>query len=116
MTAGTTAAVWTRIADAAAFGERQPWRTQIAGKDLLIVKLDGVLHAVDNQCTHAAACLHEGRLRGARIVCPLHGASFDVRTGAVLGAPAVIPLRRYEAREIDGGIEVLLSAAGSAAT
>ena len=61
---------------------------------LLCHTRDGV-HAVDNICTHAYARLDEGRLRGHRLICPLHGASFDARTGAVLGAPATQPLRTY---------------------
>ena len=66
---------------------------------------DGI-HAVDNICTHAYARLDEGRLRGHRLICPLHGASFDARTGAVLGAPATQPLRTYPVRIQDGQIEV----------
>jgi 3-phenylpropionate/trans-cinnamate dioxygenase ferredoxin subunit len=50
--------------------------------------------------------MDEGRLRGTRVICPLHGASFDVRTGAVLGAPANAPLTRYPVRVVDGRIEV----------
>ena len=59
---------------------------------LLCHTRDGV-HAVENICTHAYARLDEGRLRGHRLICPLHGASFDARTGAVLGAPATQALR-----------------------
>jgi 3-phenylpropionate/trans-cinnamate dioxygenase ferredoxin subunit len=62
--------------------------------------------AVDNICTHAYAHMDEGRLRGFRLICPLHGASFDVRTGAVLGAPANQPLRSYPVRIEDEHVEV----------
>ena len=72
---------------------------------LLCHTRDGV-HAVENICTHAYARLDEGRLRGHRVICPLHGASFDVRTGAVLGAPATVPLKSYPVRVVDGRIEV----------
>ena len=72
---------------------------------LLCHTRDGV-HAVENICTHAYARLDEGRLRGHRLICPLHGASFDARTGAVLGAPATQALRTYPVRIRDGQIEV----------
>ena len=72
---------------------------------LLCHTRDGV-HAVENICTHAYARLDEGRLRGHRLICPLHGASFDVRTGAVLGAPATSPLPRYDVRIVEGVILV----------
>jgi nitrite reductase/ring-hydroxylating ferredoxin subunit len=70
---------------------------------------DGVF-AVDNTCTHAEARLCEGRLRGTRLVCPLHGGAFDVRDGAVLAGPAERPLATHAVRIVAGAIEV---AAGS---
>ena len=73
---------------------------------LLVHGKDGSLNAVHNICTHAYARLDEGRLRGQRLICPLHGASFDVRTGAVLGAPATAPLAVFPVRIADDHIEV----------
>jgi 3-phenylpropionate/trans-cinnamate dioxygenase ferredoxin subunit len=66
---------------------------------------DGI-HAVSNICSHAYARLDEGRLRGYRLICPLHGASFDVRSGAVMGAPASVPLQSYPVRIVEGRVEV----------
>jgi nitrite reductase/ring-hydroxylating ferredoxin subunit len=54
--------------------------------------------AVANLCTHAAARLCDGKLKGHRILCPLHGAAFDVRDGAALTRPASIALASYEVR------------------
>ena len=73
---------------------------------LLVHGKDGGLHAVHNICSHAYARMDEGRLRGNRVICPLHGASFDVRSGAVLGAPATVPLASYPVRIADDHIEV----------
>ena len=64
--------------------------------------------ALDNICTHAQARLCEGRLRGTRLVCPLHGASFDVRDGRVLAPPAAVPLASYAVRVVDGAVEVAI--------
>lgn len=58
---------------------------------------DGVF-AIDDRCSHADAHLCEGRLRGLRVTCPLHGAAFDVRSGAVLKGPARQPVRSYPVR------------------
>ena len=52
--------------------------------------------------------MSEGRLRGCRLICPLHGASVDVRDGTVLGAPAVAPLKTHALRIVDGQVEVAL--------
>ncbi len=66
---------------------------------------DGIF-AVDNICTHAHARMNEGRLRGTRLICPLHGASFDVRDGRVLSAPATLPLPHHAVRIVDSIVEV----------
>jgi len=64
--------------------------------------------AVDNVCTHAYAKLSEGRLRKTRLICPLHGGSFDCRTGAATGAPAVAPLATYAIRLTGDDVEIAL--------
>jgi nitrite reductase/ring-hydroxylating ferredoxin subunit len=82
---------------------------EIAGRDVLVCRSREGVHAVDNVCTHAYARLHEGRLRGFRVICPLHGAAFDCRTGGVLGAPATAPLPAHQVRIAEGWIEVALA-------
>ena len=71
--------------------------------------------AVDNVCTHAYAKLSEGRLRKMRLICPLHGGSFDCRTGAAIGAPAAAPLGTYALRLTGEDVEIAVAmpAAGS---
>ena len=64
--------------------------------------------AVDNVCTHAYAKLSEGRLRKTKLICPLHGGSFDCRTGAAIGAPAMAPLVTYAVRLSGEDVEIAL--------
>lgn len=82
----------------------------VAGREVLICHTRDGVFALDNVCTHAFARMDEGRLRGVRLICPLHGASFDVRDGRVLGPPASRPLSRYPVRVVAGTIEVALGA------
>ena len=81
----------------------------VAGREVLLCHTREGVHALDNICTHAQARMCEGRLRGTRIVCPLHGASFDVRDGKVLGAPAVVPLTTFAVRVVDGTIAIAIA-------
>ena len=83
----------------------------LEGREIVVCRTKHGLHALDNICSHALARMSEGRLRGVRLICPLHGASFDVRDGRVLGAPATRPLARHEVRVIDQIIEVSVAAA-----
>lgn len=80
----------------------------IDGRELLLCHTREGIFALDNLCTHAEARLCEGRLRGTRLLCPLHGGAFDVRDGRVLAGPAQQPLARYAVRIAQAHIEVAL--------
>lgn len=81
---------------------------QLGGRDIVVCRTREGLFALDDICTHAHARMSEGRLRAQRLICPLHGASFDVRDGRVLGAPAHQGLQTYPVRIRDGHIEVAI--------
>ena len=83
---------------------------RVGERELVVCHTRDGVFAVDNICTHALARMSEGYLKGTRITCPLHGATFDVRTGAVLGGPATMPLAAYQTRVVDGMIEVAVPA------
>jgi nitrite reductase/ring-hydroxylating ferredoxin subunit len=78
----------------------------VAAREILVCHTREGLFALDNICTHAHARLCEGRLRATRLVCPLHGASFDIRDGRVLAPPAELPLPTYPVRIVADAIEV----------
>ena len=67
------------------FKEGEPKAVKIEGakNSILVVRHGGQLHAVGNKCPHAGAALNTGVFSCGRIVCPLHGASFDVATGEI---------------------------------
>jgi nitrite reductase/ring-hydroxylating ferredoxin subunit len=76
------------------------------GREIVLCHTKEGVFALDNICSHAHARMCEGRLRATRIVCPLHGASFDIRDGKVLGPPATQPLPTFQVRVVDGTVEV----------
>src|SRR5580692_2696528 len=81
------------------------------GREIVVCRTKEGVFALDNICTHAYARLNEGRLRGTRLICPLHGASFDVRDGRVLGAPATRPLATHPVRISGDCVEISVTAA-----
>ena len=85
---------------------------EVDGREILLCHTAEGVFAVDNLCTHAAARLCEGKLKGHRILCPLHGAAFDVRDGSVLTRPASVPLVTYPVRVDEEGIALLLKESG----
>lgn len=97
--------------DAAELPEGKMRRCTVEGRELVVCHTRDGVFALDNICTHAFARMDQGRLRGVRLICPLHGASFDVRDGRALGAPASVPLATHAVRVIDGRIEIAIDAA-----
>ena len=73
-------------------------RVEIGRDEILLTNIGGQIHACDDVCTHSFASLSEGDLDGVEVVCPLHGAIFDVTTGEVVGPPAVERIRVFEVR------------------
>jgi len=51
---------------------------------IVLVHLDGTFYALDDTCSGHNGMLGKGLLEGYQIICPCHGAHFDVRTGHVL--------------------------------
>ena len=95
-----------RIIALADLGSGRTHSTVIDGQEVLLCNIGDGVHAVSGLCTHADSRLDEGRLRGHRLTCLLHGASFDVRSGTVMGGPACEPLRSYPTRIANGYVEV----------
>ena len=79
------------------------------GREIVVCRTKEGVYALDNICSHAYARLNEGRLRGNRLICPLHGAAFDVRDGRALGAPASRPLATHAVKVLDDRIEILVA-------
>lgn len=77
----------------------------LAAWPVLLARIDGAIHATIDRCTHAASELATGRVRRGTIMCPLHGARFDLATGRCVGA-AYSALMTFETRVADGWIDV----------
>lgn len=88
---------------------------RVAGRDIVLCATreggEYRVFALDNICTHALARMSEGRLKGVRVTCPMHGAAFDVRDGRVCAGPATQPLVTHRVRIVEGMIEVALDPA-----
>jgi 3-phenylpropionate/trans-cinnamate dioxygenase ferredoxin component len=73
-------------------------RVTVDGHAVALVNVGGSLYAVDDVCTHEETSLCGGTLSGEVVVCPKHGARFNVTTGRVLSLPAVRSLGVYPVR------------------
>ncbi|KPL84537.1 biphenyl 2,3-dioxygenase [Thermanaerothrix daxensis] len=71
---------------------------EINNEPIVLLNLGGTLFAVGDVCTHDEGPLGDGEIDGYQIVCPRHGARFDVRTGKALTLPAVVDIPVYPIR------------------
>ena len=60
-----------------------------------VFKVDGGYYAIDGTCSHEKASLVLGEVCDHEVMCPLHGARFDLRTGRHLSLPAVRPVKSF---------------------
>ncbi len=79
---------------------------EVGDREIAVCNVDGTLYAIDNLCTHDGGSLDQGELEGCEVECPRHGARFDVRTGEVTEAPAVLPVDTFPVRLDGDEIEV----------
>jgi len=70
-------------------------RVECQGRKILIANVEGVLHAVDDTCTHEDSSLSLGCLKGGLIHCTLHGSRFSGCTGEPMEEPATEALQVY---------------------
>ena len=81
-------------------------QVEVNGKSIALFNLDGNYYAIGNDCTHRGGPLAEGFVEGESVTCPWHGAQFNIKTGAVEGAPASKPVAKYNVRVQGSDIEV----------
>ena len=54
----------------------------VQGKDIVIFKRNEEMFAVNNVCAHQHfSMLHQGKVDGYEVTCPMHGWTYDMRTG-----------------------------------
>jgi len=78
----------------------------IGDAPVVLFNIAGEFFAIGDVCTHDDGPLGDGDLEGHNVVCPRHGAEFNVSTGKVVSMPAVVDIPAYPVRIVDGMIEV----------
>lgn len=89
---------WVDVAREQEFGPAT-WRTLVVNHVVIAVfNLGGLYYAIEDVCTHDGGTLTGGEIEGKEIICPRHGARFDITTGEVLEPPAYEDLPTFPVR------------------
>lgn len=79
---------------------------EVEGKSIVIFNIADQIFAIGDICSHDDGPLGDGDLEGYNIVCPRHGAEFDVRSGRVMSMPAVVDIPAYPVKVEEGMIQL----------
>ncbi len=73
-------------------------RFVVEGEVIAVFRVGAELYAIDDTCSHADASLCEGDFDPDELCveCPLHGSTFDLRTGRPRSLPAFESVATYK--------------------
>jgi nitrite reductase (NADH) small subunit len=97
---------FTKAATVGEIPAGQAKQVNVQGKTLALFNLNGTFYAIDNECPHRNGPLAEGFVEGTEVVCPWHGARFDICTGANLSPPASQGVKSYKVQVVGQDVEV----------
>ncbi|HET7688518.1 MAG TPA: non-heme iron oxygenase ferredoxin subunit [Candidatus Macondimonas sp.] len=97
---------WQNVAPAADLAEGAYVSKEIDGIRIAVFRVDGALYAIEDVCTHDGGRLTGGPRSGCRVICPRHGAAFDLATGAVLAPPAYAPIATFPVQVVADWIQI----------
>ncbi len=95
--------------DVAPVGEIPPGASRVVEADdvmIAVFNLDGRYYAIEDICTHDGGELASGAVEGEEIVCPRHGARFNIKTGEVTAPPAYEAVAVFPVRIHGGMVQV----------
>lgn len=73
---------------------------------ILLAKKNGVIYALQHNCSHMGGPLSEGELIGESVRCPWHGSRFSLEDGSVIDGPSTYQQPTFDVRVRDGQVEV----------
>lgn len=89
-----------------ALPESKPFTTEIDDYEIILVRQGEQVYCLIDQCSHEDFPLSHGEVDGAKIRCKAHGAEFELATGKVLKAPALVGVKTFPVRVEDGDVWV----------
>ena len=100
-------AEWTDVARTDEFAPGDYRVVDIDDALVAVFNIDGEFYAIEDVCTHDYETLTGGCIEGCEIVCPRHGARFNIKTGEALTPPAYEPVATLPVRVEDGMVQVM---------
>jgi nitrite reductase/ring-hydroxylating ferredoxin subunit len=71
-------------------------KVETGGLALAVFNVDGAFYVTDDLCTHGPGSLSEGYIEGDVVECNFHNGQFNIKTGAVVAPPCMVPIKTYK--------------------
>jgi nitrite reductase/ring-hydroxylating ferredoxin subunit len=68
---------------------------EVGEKEILLANSEGRVYALCDRCSHNNAPLSMGALNGKVVICPMHGARFDITTGRKVAEPMALDPSKF---------------------
>ena len=81
-------------------------RVEAGSLTLAVFNVEGEFYVTDDNCTHGPGSLSEGYIEGDIVECTFHNGQFNIRTGAVVSPPCMVPIKTYSARVENGKVVI----------
>ena len=89
---------FVKVADVSDIPPGEMKVVKVGTQEILLVNVNGTIHACDNWCNHQLYRLSAGDLDGEEVRCDLHGSKFNVVTGEATAPPATKPMKLFDVR------------------
>jgi nitrite reductase/ring-hydroxylating ferredoxin subunit len=97
---------FTKVATVQEIPAGQAKKVKVSDKDVALFNVNGTFFAIDDTCPHRGGPLSEGELNGSEVVCPWHGARFNIATGAHLSPPAPRDVTAYKVQVVGSDVQI----------
>ncbi len=107
---GAGVSVVERVGPLADLPEGKALRVEVGDRAVVVVRIGDDVYALGDRCSHQDISLSEGEVDcdSKQIECWKHGSAFSLETGEPESLPATKPVPVYEARVVDGQVEVVV--------
>jgi 3-phenylpropionate/trans-cinnamate dioxygenase ferredoxin subunit len=85
-------------------------QVRVEGRVLVVIRIEHDIYVLDDRCSHEDFSLAEGEVNVAtkEIECERHGSMFRLSDGVPTSFPATRPVARYDVRQSEGRVEVMM--------
>jgi 3-phenylpropionate/trans-cinnamate dioxygenase ferredoxin subunit len=99
-----------RVGPLEGFADGKAHRVELDGVVLALIRIGDDVYVIGDRCSHQDVSLSEGEVdvEERTLECWKHGSAFSLETGDPTSLPATRPVPVFDARVVDGEVEVVV--------